>query len=82
MMRSQQNFYQTRLIEANEIQVKSKDDNKTSKIVETTTITTSSKNIETLIKLIIDKITQLRLLKFRSAVIKSPDFLNSLAFYC
>lgn len=55
---------------------------KLSKNVKTITTTTSSENVETIIRVIPDKITQLRLLKFRPAMIVSPDLLNSFVFHC
>lgn len=63
------------------IYAKSDYHNKSSKIVETTMTITFSKNIEIIMKLILDKTTQFKILKFCSTIIASPDFLNSSAFY-
>lgn len=51
-------------------------------ITKTIITTKTSKNIDTIIKLILDKTTLLGPLKLRPAVTARPDFLYSLAFFC
>ena len=51
--------------------------NKWCENVETTITTIPSENVEITMKLILDKTTQLKLLKFRTVAITSPDLLNN-----